>query len=312
MYNEGLEMDKTPEKRFPYEPIIVSVNPEAAPLEESPLMAPTDWLNMHSVYKRDYSRFAPVAPVKILKHLKDVGMFGDYHLLLAHDVADQKNADQFSSLFLERDRGTFVIMDNSLVELGEPVDEFTMAYACELVRPNVVVLPDKLWDSAATIEMHKRAIDKWSKLGMTSFMAVLQGKNRQGILDCIKAFMDDPAIKMWAVPRVIGQDYGTRMGFIKRLRDIDPHRPIHLLGFSDNIIDDMLCAKIPGVAGIDSAVPIRAGLHKIWFGDTHDLATAKIPKRGNYWDTDPAKCDLESLSLMSQNLQYIRMLLGSR
>src|ERR1700757_2132421 len=92
--------------------------------------------------------FAPVCPVHILYSLQPATA-GNYHLLLAHDVAAK--AKEYKAWFDAQFNMT-VIMDNSVIELGNAVDLGIIRQACNAVKTTTIVLPDVLLDGKATIE----------------------------------------------------------------------------------------------------------------------------------------------------------------
>jgi hypothetical protein len=99
-----------------------------------------------------------------------------------------------------------------------------------------------------------------------------------------------PMVDYVSVPRIFANQNGSRMPVLHELIRRDTYklfRGIHLLGFSDNILDDVACARMQIVKGIDSAVPIRAGLKGMDIRNAiHDRewSTALGP-RGGFWDT---------------------------
>lgn len=231
--------------------------------------------------------FAPVCPSRILKALEPHNS-GNYHLLLAHDVAqDPGYKEFFDKLHLAT-----VIMDNSVIELGNAVDLNVIKQACHNVEPTTIVLPDVLLDAKATIESCKAALVEWrvafhdlivKPIAYTSlnrgFMIVPQGKTIEEWAHCAEQFANDPDINFWGIPRNLVGQIGTRKEAIEIAHALNPSRPIHLLGFSDDIIDDVLCARSRFVNGIDSAVPLRIASE----GQNMTL-TLKTGPRGNWWD----------------------------
>jgi len=233
------------------------------------------------------ARFAPVAPPQILKLLGDTSpeLLGDYHLFLAHDIVEQEAAyAEIRKAYWSPE--WYIIMDNSLIELGHPVDLDVMRRACEIFPPNVIVLPDYLADFAGTIQASTRAYREWSNAGLGPFLGVIQGRTLDEMKRCAEHLLVLPQVRALGIPRVVTKTIGSRRAITKyvverkqqlhrRGRDID----IHLLGFSDNIRDDIECARIHEVGGIDSAVPIRLGFHHIKF----NLDLDWHPPRGDYW-----------------------------
>ena len=230
------------------------------------------------------ARFAPVCPPHILEKLQPLNS-GDYHLLLAHDVA----ANPAYKAFFDKFRNFTIIMDNSVIELGNAVNLDVIKNACYQVPPSTIVLPDVLLDAKATVDSCGAALPIWTEafadiIGNTfdtgrGFMIVPQGKTIQEWAWCAEQFKDDLRINYWGIPRNLVDQIGTRRDAIEIAHALCPHRQIHLLGFSDNIVDDVLCSRNRLVAGIDSAVPLRAASEgkQISF----DL---QIGPRGDWWD----------------------------
>lgn len=243
------------------------------------------------------AKFAPVAPIQVVSKLSPSAC-GDYHLLLAHDVADKSQA--YGRFFGNIHQPT-IIMDNSVIELGNAVDLNVIKKACTAVDSTTVVLPDVLEDAKATVESCSNAIPTWTQafkdLGFANsrrgFMIVPQGKTLAEFAWCASQFADNPEINFWGVPRNVVALHGSRRGAIDIVSAINPNRRIHMLGFSEDICDDVRCAKDRRVEGIDSAVPLRSGSLSI--GMAFNL---ELPKR------DPAWFDTAvHVPLMDENIE---------
>lgn len=218
--------------------------------------------------------FAPVAPYHILQKLKETGDLGRYHLVLAHDVL--KHVSPFMDLFSNYMFAT-IIVDNSVIELGSPLDTQAILAAGEVFvggqRTVCIVLPDALLDCDETIRLVAGSLDAWSEYhGRFKFMFVPQGRTLAEFLKCAEAFADCPLIDYIGVARNIAQITGTRLDAISLLHAIFPDKNMHLLGFADSIWDDIACLQMPPpfknkVMGIDSAVPLRLENHEMQLSD---------------------------------------------
>lgn len=232
------------------------------------------------------AKFAPVCPAKILEQLSPSAS-GDYHLLLAHDVAqDLRYGRWFGS-----HTNMTVIMDNSVIELGNAVDLGVIKNACEQVETTTIVLPDVLLDGKATVESCSAALETWPNVfrdlfGNTKydapwqrrgFMYVPQGKTLAEFGWSAQALADHPDINFWGIPRNFVGQVGTRRDAIELCHALNSSRRIHLLGFSDSIPDDVICARDRRVEGIDSAVPLR-------INDAITFLSDPGP-RGDWWNT---------------------------
>jgi len=237
------------------------------------------------------AKFGPVAPPAVLWALKRAGVLGDYHLLLAHDVAERQA--KYYGLFTPDD---IIIMDNSVIELGHPVSASVMLEALKVVKSKYVVLPDVIGDMERTLESTMGCYGEWQLAGMSNFMAVPQGATYEEWKRCAFKMAQLPDVAIWGVPRRVCQALGSREEAVQILNGIS-NRPIHLLGFSDNLEDDIKCAKMQNVLGIDSTVPIRLGLLGIEI--TPHLESH--PPRGSWFETAT-----EINDLVVKNLQAVR------
>lgn len=235
------------------------------------------------------ARFAPVCNLPIYQGLLSHSELGNYHLLLAHDVLDKKEG--YAKVFQRPNYSPtrVVIMDNSVIELGAHVGIDTVLPAVIAAQANVVVLPDVLEDWEATVDAFQRYYVEWATAcnyltHPWSFMVVPQGKTIEEFTRCAEHLAaHDSNIGWWGIPRNLVKLHGSRERAINICHLLNPTRQIHMLGFSDDNVDDLLCAQIPFVAGIDSAVPVRAS----WFNMPW-LISLKYPPRGNWFEV--AEC----------------------
>lgn len=260
------------------------------------------------------AKYAPVAPINVLEYLNEQDAFGTYHLFLAHEVV--KTPKRHKALMdsvrgkashprnIKFNREVEIIMDNSVVELGNAVDASMLKDAVEIVGAKWLVLPDVFHDATATIQASLKA---WEQLeGMQfkgQYMFLAQGTTIYEYVEVLEFFARYPEIKigMVGIPRNAVKALGTRIKLLGIARAIFPHTPIHLFGFSDNVVDDVMCARSGEKPyGIDSAVPIRIGSEGVDFR----IGTADtIPPRDPQW-WDNSKIDRTIIS----NINYAKKL----
>lgn len=274
-------------------------------------------------------RFSAVCPAHIAKELQKEGVLGSYNLVLAHDIVD--NIQAYGELFdytktpadwdsrthggwrTSRPLGQVTILDNSVIELGGAVSLEMILEAAVTVKANVIVLPDVLRDSKGTIESGLDAYELWTPVlerYLTwdwSYMVVPQldkddtAFGLKSFIRCAEAFISQPRINWWGCPRNLVEPLGTRADALKILRMLDYTKAVHMLGFSDNLIDDFLCATDVQnrVMGIDSAVPLRAASKGVSMRLSMDTNT-EIGPRGGWWNNvtfDP---------LMVENMKAVK------
>lgn len=230
------------------------------------------------------TRFAPVAPIQILEAMKMLGVLGNYHLLLAHHVLEcpERFHDLFDPLTTQ---SSTIIMDNSIVELGASENESKVLAACNAILAEsptpheiIPVLTDVMGDGAATRAASALSYEYWTGEIDLPLMVVLQGADWKDFCLTVDTFLandDYPAITWVGIPRKLTENVGSRQMAVQYVRALRPDINIHLLGFSNDVVDDVICARMECVAGIDSAVPLRYnGIY---------TPTAEVPPRPADW-----------------------------
>ena len=229
------------------------------------------------------SKFAPVAPIHIYKELQVTSeeAFGDYFLLLAHDVV--KHPKEYREVFY--DKGYTIIMDNSVIELGTAVDIEMLTKACNIVGADVLAIPDVLQDGLATVEATFKFMDEWRCQvdGIYEYipdlMFIPQGSSPADYEACITTAKTCGLKPEWIgiARNLTTRVYPSRDSAVAFCKETFPDAKIHLLGFSENTADDLLVALRDDVEGIDSAVPLRIDV------PLQDPIQA-IGPRGDWWE----------------------------
>jgi hypothetical protein len=224
--------------------------------------------------------------------MTDLGssIVGPYHLLLAHDVIDnevafRRWAEELRLLYSAqgKDEEVCIIMDSSVIELGHPMPLEACLDAGMMVRADVVVLPDVIGDAAGTLDFVRQAYNRVRNMGdAPEIMFVPQGKTLAEYVSSIEAVANYEWIQWIGLPRDALQFMKSRMDLLLACQILCPHKKIHMLGFSDNILDDFICCSTGIVHGIDSAVPVRAGMKSIEF----KLSVDDYGKREDYWHNE--------------------------
>ena len=257
--------------------------------------------------------FAPIAPPHIAWELKVAypKLFGKYHLVLAHEVV--KAPHEFRVAYSFWNEGT-IILDNGAAELGASVSAELIEEAFHYIEPNVVALPDVLTDKEKTLE----AVAKFTRTGLWRYikrkgvcvMGIPQGETIDETMDCAEELHKMCSPEFWGVAKWMGDAWGTRREITSRLYSRYPYTSIHILGFSENIPDDIRSAKQPGVVGIDSARPILYGLegHILKFAKSSEQKVRPHRETSRIWN-DPGACVTKEVI---SNLARVRLWLASR
>jgi hypothetical protein len=253
------------------------------------------------------AKYAPIAPIKLLEDLEEGSQLGNYLLLLAHEVLDHPRRYQalVANVRTQYKRDVFIILDNSTIELGHPMDAHSLLDAARLVRADCIVLPDVVQNFHGTQALIKKALPTLENKGY-GLMKIPQGKNLLELAQCVE-WMSTLCVgskDYWAVGRWVTNVFGTRVDVIRMINDTVCTTPqIHLLGMSQNFDDDIHCAFEANVMGIDSANPLVMGQNRRIMGGAN-TAPYEHMERGNYFK------ERSLLPESVMNIQYIRSIIG--
>ncbi len=251
-------------------------------------------------------RFAPIVPIA---HL-DTASVSDYHMALAHLVL--KYPQYSAYYFSRRIAGDYVLLDNSLIELGRPVQPDELVDAARIIQASEVVLPDTAVSFEANMAAFQNAIRhkgiQQLRMEGCKFMFVPHGEDldelragvqvasRSGFIDTIG--LGKPLIQL--VPEA--QIYGR--GALVQALGIT--MPVHLLSFHTpyELFVNSRVAHV--LRGCDSSLPTIAAYHYVTFGGEHGMLHR--PKHWHYdhnWVFSDAQLDI-----LRSNIAFIMAGLG--
>lgn len=111
-------------------------------------------------------------------------VFNDYDYLLPH-LYDQYS--DYKNFFNEYKDNRYIIMDNSLHELGVPYSKGRMISIIDEIKPNEFIVPDA-WEDVVT---SMRQAKEWSFIELpdgVKKVAVVQGKSFSEIVKCYQTY----------------------------------------------------------------------------------------------------------------------------
>ena len=120
------------------------------------------------------------APIPYMRQVR--GMI-DYDYCLPH-LLDE--SEEYKQYFQEsKEMGRYIIMDNSLHELGEPYDLERLDYWMNYFKPDEFIVPDYWQDKTATLVSAKEWINK-NYPEETTPVAVVQANNKNEARECYR------------------------------------------------------------------------------------------------------------------------------
>jgi len=247
--------------------------------------------------------------------LEDSLWFNDYQYCLPH-LLDQ--SEEYKDFFIKaKKRGMYIIMDNSLHELGHAYDSERLLYWINELKPNEFIVPDVWQDKQGSIKNAR----EWSKIelpaGVTK-VAVVQAIDLMEAMNCYQAYRD---LGYQKIAFSYGASYYNelsnhpnpdlakalgRIYMISHLYKIklikDDHR-IHLLGCQ--VPQEFSWYKaMPFIETIDTSNPIMATLDGMEYESTGLQTKPKSNMNDNFYIT-PDEIDYD---LLSHNLGIFREL----
>jgi hypothetical protein len=119
--------------------------------------------------------------------LEDSQKFNDYDYALVHLLeSDSDYADYFIKA---KQQGRYIILDNSLHELGTAYNDSGLLYWVEKLRPDEFIIPD-VWEEANASIVNAR---KWAQIELpdeVTKVAVVQAKTIREAITCYQTYKD--------------------------------------------------------------------------------------------------------------------------
>jgi hypothetical protein len=206
--------------------------------------------------------------------LEDSRKFNDYDYCLPH-LLDQEQG--YQDYFLTSvSQGRYIIMDNSLHELGHAYDEDRLMYWISIIRPNEFIVPD-VWQDRDKSVVNAR---KWAQIKLplgVEKVAVVQATTLHEAATCYQTYKDLGYKKIAfsygasyyndVVPHP-NQNLGKAIGRISvisalhKMKVIEDNDRVHLLGCQ--VPQEFGWYRgFPFIESIDTSNPVMAALEDI-------------------------------------------------
>jgi len=213
---------------------------------------------------------AIIAPTAMLERYSTLT---DTHLALAHLVLSNKTYREFYKG--RAAKGDFVTVDNSLIELGEPLPLEDVIRAAKMIDAQEIVLPDVFANCVETLKVTMaayREIVASPDLTRFKWMAVPQGRNALGWFYSYWVFSKLPEITTIGIAKHTERfSKGGRpalLGALATTESLAVEKAHHLLGCWSNPTEVLKCSKrFRWLRSVDSSIAVLAGLEGKPFPD---------------------------------------------
>ena len=242
--------------------------------------------------------------IAFISPIDDLGYdYTNYHMALTHLVLKYPDyADHYKKL---AENGSFVMLDNSLIELGEAASLEKVLEAAAIINPSEIVLPDVYKKGDDTVNAVDNALIKLRHLaeknGLENYdfqlQAVCHGETEEKWKETWHRLQQYGEIGTIAIPKVTEHQFGSRTPFVKwALENNEDEKEIHLLGCAlpQEFTYYKKLMDLGIIESLDTSNPIIHGLKGIRY------------KHYGLKEKDPTKIDqLEEVELTSDVLYNI-------
>ena len=241
---------------------------------------------------------------------------GDYclpHLMDSHE--------EYKKFFMNaKEQGRYIMMDNSLHELGVPYSDERLLYWLQALKPDEFFIPDFWEDKTASLVSAK----KWSQIQYgfpdITFIAVVQAKSYAEALECYQIYKDLGYKKIafsygasyyneiCSHPdKDLGKAIGRLTVISKLFSDgiILPSDKIHLLGTACPS-EFSWYKDMPFIESLDTSNPVMLGIEEICYPNNLNVSKPKA-NMNSYFDKELNELQKEYISF---NVDYFREFLG--
>ena len=197
--------------------------------------------------------------IAFISPIDDLGYdYTNYHMALTHLVLKYPDyADHYKKL---AENGSFVILDNSLIELGEAASLEKVLEAAAIINPSEIVLTDVYKKGDETINsvdndliVLKRNPEKYR----FQLQAVCHGETEEIWKDTWNRLQQYNEINTIAIPKVTEHQFGSRTPLVKwAIENNENDKQIHLLGCWSNIkeFQDYTIDMKKKIRGVDTSI----------------------------------------------------------
>lgn len=189
-------------------------------------------------------------------------------MALTHLV--ENHFDYAVSMHKRSMKGDYIILDNSIVELGAAMSFGQVLQAAAMISADEVVLPDVFYDSAATKQRVEETLDDYGKPDF-KYMAVCHAENLNEFMNLFNWLNANDYIDTIGIPKCGLKDGTTREMVLNRImmnRTADD-KPIHLLGANGPESFRLPRKWREMIRSIDTVYPLWMAQHEeVLFPDT--------------------------------------------
>jgi len=248
--------------------------------------------------------------------LEDSKQFNDYDYALVHLL--DKDEDYANYFIKAKQQGRYIILDNSLHELGTAYHDSGLLHWINELKPNEFIIPDVWQDCNASIVNAR----KWAQIKLpeeVTKVAVVQALNIREAITCYQTYKD---LGYKKIAFSYGAEYYTdhsshpnrnlskalgRIEVVSRMYDmglIKSNDRVHLLGCASPF-EFSLYKDMPFIETIDTSNPIMATIDGIKYNPSLTIPKPKANMNDHFY----MSAEEMDFDLLDHNINSFRKLL---
>tara|TARA_R100000234_G_scaffold55717_2_gene33508 strand:+ start:3385 stop:4110 length:726 start_codon:yes stop_codon:yes gene_type:complete len=197
--------------------------------------------------------------IAFISPIDDLGYdYTNYHMALTHLVLKYPDyADHYKKL---AENGSFVILDNSLIELGEAASLEKVLEAAAIINPSEIVLTDvykKGDETVNSVDNDLIVLNRNPEKYKFQLQAVCHGETEEIWKDTWNRLQQYREINTIAIPKVTEHQFGSRTPLVKwAIENNENNKEIHLLGCWSDITEfkDYTMEMKEKIRGVDTSI----------------------------------------------------------
>lgn len=247
-------------------------------------------------------------PLSLIEEHQD--FISDYMFALLHKAIEDKK--YLNKVCEYRDAGGVVYLDNSCFELGESLSNEVLFDYFEIIKPEILILPDTLGNKENTVKRSTQFLKQYPDT-LHHAMAVIQGSSIEEMIECYiehtkidgLPWIGIPFVYSWAekTPTIQATE---RIRLLERLEPyIDDSINHHLLG-TWQAREFAFYRDYDWIKSLDTSNPVMAALDGTKYGDFGILSKPK-----STFDTTYHKKESEiDMKLLYYNVKLFRRIVN--
>ena len=206
-------------------------------------------------------------------HILPIGRqkrYADMHMALTHLVESAGN--EYNKFFMGLPDDDYIMLDNSVIELGEAVSLNRLINAAKIINADEIVIPDAYKNKDETLRLLYKYLEELEGKDLPyKIQVVPHGKNANEWMDCYNEVRRIDEVDVIGIPKVTtsifpgGRAYLTTL--LDRLGVATPNKEYHLLGVWNNPIELDYVSRYNWIRSVDSAITYACGVNGIRFDE---------------------------------------------